>query len=75
MKAILVSIALRVSLGPLMPNPVQPRFRVRMEGWKSSEQTPITTIVSEAAHTGEMGLRGMINPTQMVRDFLTMPSR
>ena len=34
-----------------------PGFESGLEGWKSTEKTPITTAVKEAAHTGEMGLR------------------
>lgn len=57
MKAIFASIALVLASGLHAQILSNPGFESGMEGWKSSEQTPVTTIVSEAAHTGEMGLR------------------
>ncbi len=57
MKALLACIALASASGLHAQILSNPGFESGMEGWKSNEATPITTVVKEAARTGEMGLR------------------
>lgn len=57
MKTLLTGILLASAscLGAqILPNP---GFESGMEGWKSTEKTPITSVAAEAAHTGQHGLR------------------
>lgn len=57
MKAILACLSL-ASVSCLHAQVLSnPGFESGMEGWKSTEKTPITSVAKEAAHTGEMGLR------------------
>ncbi len=57
MKALLACLAVVATSGLHAQLLSNPGFESGMEGWKTNEQTPISTVTKEAAHTGEMGLR------------------